>query len=306
MIQETERQNLIALIRANGPLSGLEIKQLLEIDSLALWRTCKTTQQLQAPILGKRYLRFDRHVEGLARLSPSILREFFTYTVVGLANEPADLSVKCGQISRRICEISKYKLELAARIISEIMTEFDQNEPAGRSICFVIAGDIVHEMAHDVPRPERSTGRLVKGSDIDLVVIADDNVPEESLKRLDRLLLEKKHRMLINPAINEELDYKVKTLNTVREQSRFDTLAHMIAIKILHEGILLYGDKNLFQQIKTIIHQNGLTQKLDAFEKSAGLHRMQAEQAIIAGNVSEEQVKAAHLFYSAEEFEEFE
>jgi len=34
-------------------------------------------------------------------------------------------------------------------------------------------------MAHDAPRPERSTGKLVKGSDMDLVVVVDDLFPKE-------------------------------------------------------------------------------------------------------------------------------
>ena len=34
-------------------------------------------------------------------------------------------------------------------------------------------------MAHDVPRPERSTGELVKGSDIDLVVVLEDGASDD-------------------------------------------------------------------------------------------------------------------------------
>jgi hypothetical protein len=40
--------------------------------------------------------------------------------------------------------------------------------------CFIIAGDVVFGMAHAEPRPEASTGELVKGSDLDIIVIADD------------------------------------------------------------------------------------------------------------------------------------
>ena len=35
----------------------------------------------------------------------------------------------------------------------------------------MIAGDVVFEMAHLEPRPESSTGKLVKGSDLDIVVV---------------------------------------------------------------------------------------------------------------------------------------
>jgi len=39
-------------------------------------------------------------------------------------------------------------------------------------------------MAHDVPRPEMSTGKLVKGPDIDIVVVVDDLFPERLTERL--------------------------------------------------------------------------------------------------------------------------
>ena len=37
----------------------------------------------------------------------------------------------------------------------------------------MLAGDIVYGMGHDAPRSERSTGQMVRGSDVDLVVITE-------------------------------------------------------------------------------------------------------------------------------------
>jgi len=46
-----------------------------------------------------------------------------------------------------------------------------------------IAGDIVYNMAHNVPCPERSTGKLVKGSDMHIVVVVDLLIPTRLTER---------------------------------------------------------------------------------------------------------------------------
>jgi len=303
----SSEQNAISnLIGAKGPLTGLEIKKEIDIDSLLLWKACKASERLQVRTIGKRYMRLDRHVDGFARLSPSILREFFTYSVVGLTNDPVLLEEKCTEVANRIHEISRYKFQLAREMVGEIMEQFEDGESGNHQICFIIAGDIVYDMAHDVPRPERSTGRLVKGSDIDLVVVVDDNIPDTSIKSLDELIYQKKYRMLINPVINEEVDYKIKRLALIRNQARFDDFKHMVAIKILQEGLLVYGSEDLFHSVKAIIKENGLLEKLDELEKLAKVFRNKAENSILDASLDKEEIKKMHLFYSAEEFEEFE
>lgn len=302
----SEQDAIISLIGEKGPLTGLEIKKEIDIDSLFLWKACKTSERLRVRTVGKRYMRLDRHVDGFARLSPSILREFFTYSVVGLTSDPVLLEEKCKEVDNRIHEISRYKFQLAREMVGEIMEQFEDGESENHQICFIIAGDIVYDMAHDVPRPERSTGKLVKGSDIDLVIVVNDNIPDTSIKRLDELIYQKKYRMLISPVINEEVDYKIKRLALIRNQARFDEFKHMVAIKILQEGLLVYGSEDLFLSVKAIIKENGLPEKLDELEKLAEVFRNKAENSILDASLDKEEIKKMHLFYSAEEFEEFE
>ncbi|MFA5618347.1 MAG: nucleotidyltransferase domain-containing protein, partial [Syntrophorhabdaceae bacterium] len=270
-----------------------------------LWKACKTCEALHVRTLGRRYLRLDRNVDGFARLSPSILREFLTYSVVGLNGDPAALDVKCAEITSRTHKISRYKLDLARQMISGIMADYTEM-PLGLEICFIVAGDIIYNMGHDVPRPERSTGRLVKGSDIDLVVVVDNDTPEIVIKALDEFIYQRKYRMLINPAVNEEVDYKIKKLSLIREQAQFEDFKHMVAIKILQEGILISGSQNLFSTVKKIIRDRGISEKLDALEMRANIFRQQVEEAILKGTLDKAQIDNMHLFYSAEEFEEFE
>ncbi|MBN1142652.1 MAG: hypothetical protein JXB25_12790 [Deltaproteobacteria bacterium] len=302
----SEQSRIIDLIAAQGPCTGLELKKESELDSLALWRACKTSPELQVRCLGRRYLRLDRRVDGFARLSPSILREFLTYSVVGLIREPVPLEKRCRQVIGRIHEITRYKYDLARQLVAEVMAELRDEVPDSLPACFILAGDIVHDMAHDVPRPEHSSGKLVKGSDIDLVVVVDDLYSESDLARLDGIIYRKKYRLLIDPAVNEELDYKVKRLAVVRKQADFADFPHMVAIKILHEGLLLAGSEDLFDTVKAIIKNQGLLEKLDGLEELARSLRKQAETDILEGRLGPAEIKKMGFFYSAEEFEEFE
>jgi len=302
-----EQDVIISLISKKGPSTGFEIIKEIDMDGLLLWKACQTSQELQVRTLCKRYMRLDRHVEGFARLSPSIFREFLTYSVIGLAHDPEPLKKRCLEVVERIHEISRSKLDIARRMVSEIMEEFEEEASVKQhQICFIIAGDIVYNMAHDVRRPERSTGRLVKGSDIDLIVVVDDTLPDASLNRLDDIIYRKKYRMLINPAINEELDYKIKRLALIRDQARFEDFKQMVAVKILREGLMLYGSEDLFYTVKKIIEEKRLPEKLDDLQRLAELFRRKAEESILWNTMDKEEIKKLHLFYSAEELEEFE
>ncbi|MCJ7665513.1 MAG: hypothetical protein MUO59_02105, partial [Actinobacteria bacterium] len=72
---------IINLLRENGPLTGRELLEKSRGDALSIWRVCNKSEKILTETFGRRYLRLDRHVQGYARLSPSILREFLTYTV---------------------------------------------------------------------------------------------------------------------------------------------------------------------------------------------------------------------------------
>ena len=86
---------VVDLVRAAGPLTGIELRDRLRGEGpLALWQACRTSPALETRTLGRRYLRLDRQVEGYARLSPSILREFLTYSVIGLAGDPGALEAR--------------------------------------------------------------------------------------------------------------------------------------------------------------------------------------------------------------------
>jgi len=299
-------KEIIRLVEEEGPLTGAEISQAMDNDLLLLWRCSKLSKHLAIRTIGRRYLRLDRRIEGFARLSPSILREFLTYSVIGLAGDHGALIQRTHEINSHIEQITRAKSELAYTILSAVVGRFGNEDLIKQQASIIIAGDIVHNMAHDVPRPERSTGKLVKGSDMDIIVVVDDLFPKRLTERLDEIIYREKQNILTTPHLREEIDYIVKDMNRVREQMEFDTFRHMVACKILQEGTLLYGSEDLFSTIKEMLRKQGITERLDALEDRAEHFRRDAEIHLLKEDPEKIREEYHDLFYPTEESEEFE
>jgi hypothetical protein len=299
-------QKILSLIKTRGPLTGKEILDAIGGDGLLVWRVCNLSSSLEIRTVGTHYLRLDRNVDGYARLSPSVLRGFLTYSVIGFKEDPDILSQRVFELISHMEKVSRAKLDLAFRIASSILSRFESECGLEDGVCFIIAGDIVYNMAHDVPRPERSTKKMVRGSDMDLVVIVDDALPDSFLKNLDDAIYREKCGLLMAPHLKEELDYVVKRMARVREQVRFDTFKHMVACKILHEGTLLCGSENLFTGVKAMLRESGVDARIAELAERASVFRREAEAQLLYEDLEEIQVKRACLFYPTEESEEFE
>jgi hypothetical protein len=299
-------KEIIKVLIEKGPLTGAELLETLGDDALLLWRACKLSEQVAIQTIGCRYLRLDSKIEGFARLSPSILREFLTYSVIGLAWDQDSLARKASEIASHIKEVSRAKLELARNIFSTVLSRLENDVLIEKRACILIAGDIVYDMAHDAPRPERSTGKLVKGSDMDLVVVVDDLFPKELMERMDEMIYREKQNVLITPHLREEMDYVVKDLARVREQMGFDTFKRMVACKILQESLLLFGNQDLFRTIKSMLQEQGITEKLMRMEDQAAIFRRHAEATLLREEPEKIKNEGLYLFYPTEESEEFE
>lgn len=299
-------KDIVKLVEEKGPLTGEEIRESMAGDDLLLWRTCVLSRGLVLRSVATHYLRLDRQVDGFARLSPSILREFLTYSVVALRSDPQALAQRLRKLSSHIRRVSELKLELARRTVSAIASNLRTGWPDKPEPVFIIGGDIVFQMAHDVPRPERSTGKLVNGSDMDIVVILGEGSDKDYAKRLDEAIYSEKYALLRAPHLKEEIDYVVKDLGRVKEQLAFKTFKHMVACKILHEGWLLYGDKKLFDLIKRLLNHHCITEKLEEMEIRARAFRRHAEVYLLEEEIETIKKDRLHLFYPTEESEEFE
>jgi hypothetical protein len=297
---------ILQLIREKGPLTGSEVWEATGEEGLLLWRACRLSSEVLVRTVGTTYLRLDRRLEGYARLSPSILREFLTYSVIGLSEDPGAVALRAQALVAHIEEVSRSKSQLAYDVISSLADRFVYGTILHEHACFILAGDIVYNMAHDVPRPERSTGKLVRGSDMDLVVIVDDLFPPELIGPLDETIYKEKYRLFMAPHIREEIDYIVKDFNRVLEQLRFDTFKHMVACKILEEGAFLFGSEAIFEKLKSLLREYGVLEKLRAMEKQAQFFRIRAEEFLLREDPQKIGESGSYLFYPVEESEEFE
>ena len=120
----TEKK-IIKLIEQKGPLTGSEIWETIGGDGISLWQACKGSKNLVTQTVGTRYLRLDRRAEGLVRLSPSIWREFLTYSVVGILGDPNALEQKAMKLASHIEAVSKAKSELAYHVVSSIANRLE-------------------------------------------------------------------------------------------------------------------------------------------------------------------------------------
>lgn len=292
------------LLAAHGPCTGAELLDLARVEVLHLWKACRAQQDVVMRRVGRRYLRLDKAVEGYARLSPSIRREFFTYTVIGLPGQADEMAARCLELQREFVRVSQHKREIARDVVRRIVASSPNQERLRAHFCYLIAGDVTYGMAHTVERPEPSTGRLVRGSDLDVVVVSDEAITPAEREALDEAIFREKWNLLVLPQLREEIDYVVKDIAKVLAQVQFDGFRNMVACKILHESELLYGSMELFARIKRLVAESGIPEKLRQMEERATREREIAEAHLIQHPVAEQAQCWQHLFFTSEEREE--
>ena len=225
MLNTKLEKQILDFLPANGSVSGGELFEEFGKKYFELWRTTTNSQRLANHHYGQYYLRIDAKIEGFARLSPSILRNFLTYSRVSRI-EDIEAAVEEGKIHRKIHrDISNKKREIAKQMLKESL-----NDDLLARIGVLIAGDVCRDMAHEVPRPERHSGEMVKGSDIDLVLIMGDE--DAGLREeVESRLLEAKSIYLRHPALREEIDFVVNSVDHYKAVSVFEEPVQMISCK---------------------------------------------------------------------------
>jgi hypothetical protein len=295
-------EEIISIIREAGPMTGAQLVERTQMDVFPLWQSCRKSPAIRMERAGRRFLRLDRNVQGYARLSPSIRREFLTYTFVGLEAQGQTLAARVDALNRETKRISQTKLEIARASISSAISMLPEHEAILQKTCFLIAGDVVYEMSHTVPRPEKSTGEMVNGSDLDIVIVAEDDLDPELVGSLDKAIHKRKHLLLVND--REEIDYLIKSVARVREQLKFDIFSSMVACKILYESQLLCGNPAVYQTVKDLLVEYGIPERLRRMEDQASLYRELAETQLLEVSPDQGRSEYYNLFYTHAEEDE--
>ena len=122
---------IVRVVEQHGPLTGAELLAALPpagdvtpprpgAHVFDCWRATMRSSRVAVERVGTRFLRLDRRVEGFARLSPSILREFLTYSVVGLAGDAAGRERRAAEVLAHTRAVSRAKMDLAAGVVAGI------------------------------------------------------------------------------------------------------------------------------------------------------------------------------------------
>jgi len=282
-------------------MTGGQLLGRTEEEVFQLWQSCRRSDRVVERIVGRRFLRLDRTIKGYARLSPSIRREFQTYTVLGLRRQAVEIEELSRQLAGQIIKISRAKLDLAGQVVKNIISSLKIRDMVRKKTCFILAGDITYEMAHTEPRLEKSTGRLVLGSDLDLVVVTADTFPSGALKVLDDAIHTRKYYLLTDPAYREEIDYIIKPLSRIEEQMRFDKFEAMVACKILREGVFLSGSEAIFLEVNKLLAKHRIPERLDHLEERAREYRLKAENCLRDLKTAPIESEFSNLFFTKEE-----
>lgn len=294
-----------SVLAERGPLTGADLHAAVGGEVFGLWKACRNDDDFRLRRIGRRYLRLDRTVEGFARLSPSILREFLTYTVVGLPGQDEAIEAAATALEKRTVRISRLKRRTAERFTTEVMSIAGVPRDS-EHVCALIAGDVVYGMSHDVARQESSTGGRVDGSDLDLVVLASDDAPESLVEALDEAIRQRKWLYLRNPMVREEVDYIVKRFSRLEEQVGFDTFPHQVACKVFDEAEFLAGNRALHEAGRRLLAERGVLDRLREMEQRAAERRVGREEYLrgIEGDSLPPETK--QQFYTDDEDAEFE
>jgi hypothetical protein len=296
------QEKILAILAEKGPMTGAQLLEQTQMEVLSLWQTCRRIPSIRFQATGKRFLRLDRNVPGYARLSPSIRREFLTYMFVGLESQTEELDAQAEAFRQRTKRISYSKRETAREAILSAIASLPAKELILEKACFTLAGDVVYDMSHTVPRPEKSTGEMVLGSDLDIVIVVKDDLSPEIVDSLDRAIHKRKHLLLVND--REEIDYLIKTISRVREQLRFDIFSSMVACKILDEAQLLHGNPSVFEEVKKLVMDHGIPERLRQLEQQAVASRALAETQLLQANAEKNTGEYLNLFYTHAEEDE--
>ena len=90
MAESTEdiEARVIGVLSERGPQIGKELAAALPgVPVLALWQACYRSDTFRVSHFASYYLRYDITRDDQVRLSPSILRDFLSFTLFGLPGQ---------------------------------------------------------------------------------------------------------------------------------------------------------------------------------------------------------------------------
>jgi hypothetical protein len=294
---------VIAALERNGPRIGKELaRDLPDVPSLALWQACYKSRALHHSHFASYYLRFDITRQDQVRLSPSILRDFLSFTLIGLPGQRDQMIERQGTLSNSHREISKQKIAVAQAAINSLLGHLPAELHS--EICAFVAGDLAYFLAHDEPREHAASGEMVKGSDIDIIII-HEALSDEIAARLEAEMKALKNFYLRHPNHRHEIDFIVKSRARMERQFRYTDIHDKIASKIAFESVFLGGSLSLYMKVRGTLRRSGVDELIEADFEHALQDRKKAMHTLLASTSDALDDETRSLFYFSQERVEF-
>lgn len=297
---------IIDLIRTHGPSPGAKLAEWLDgVPPIDLWRACYASRRIRIRNCARYYLRYDITRENVLRLSPSILRDFLTFSLIYLPEQSVSAVEGGTLLANKFRSISLRKLSRARQALLELDPVL-QRELNDHCVVF-LSGDIAYFLAHDTRRVHPTLNVPINGSDIDIVIVTNNQADPDKIKAIGDALLKIKHLYLLMPKVREELDFIVKPFDKMIDQLVYGDIHQKIASKILYESYFLMGRVDIYEALMRHLELRGTRAKIEAdFETALG-QRKDTIRKILALS-PEESVKdpeVASLFFVSQERLEF-
>ncbi|MFN7054341.1 hypothetical protein [Hyphomonas sp.] len=296
---------VIAQIRERGPQLGKELAFAMpEVPVLALWQACyRASQSFLISHFASYYLRYDITREDEVRLSPSILRDFLSFTLFGLPEQREAMIERQGSLSNMHREISREKIALAQAVMKQVFLKLTREIRS--QLCAFIAGDLAYFLAHNEPREHAASGEMVRGSDVDIVIILSDALPEEVKETIDAEMLRQKSVYLRHPDHRQEIDFITKRQSTMERQFGYGDIHDKIASKIAYESMFLGGSLTLYMEVRDAMTRLGVDKLIEADFDHALKDRKNAMRRLLNADPASIDDEMRSLFYFSQERVEF-
>ena len=172
-------------------------------------------------------------------------------------------------------------------------------------LCAFIAGDLAYFLAHNEPREHAASGEMVKGSDIDIVIILSESLPDEIKTRIDAEMTALKSLYLRHPQYRHEIDFICKRKSVMERQFQYTDIHDKIASKIAYESMFLGGSLTLYMEVRDAMSRTGVDRLIEQDFEHALKDRKHAMRTLlnVPGDTIDDETRS--LFYFSQERVEF-
>ena len=295
---------LTQILEEKGPRIGKELsEEMPDVPVLALWQVCNRSKSLLISHFASYYLRFDITREDQVRLSPSILRDFLSFTLFGLPAQRYQMIERQGTLSNMHREISREKIGVAQDVMKQLFVSLGREVRS--QLCAFIAGDLSYFLAHNEMREHSASGEMVRGSDIDIIIILSEALPDDIQERIDGEMVALKNFYLRHPKYRHEIDFICKRKSVMERQFQYSDIHDKIASKIAYESMFLGGSLTLYMEVRDAMVRTGVDRLIEDDFTHALKDRKNAMKALLnaPGDTIDDETRS--LFYFSQERVEF-